>query len=1244
MEHRVISRSVLACVLAASLALPAAGHGAAKTVREPAFGLPHMYGDTDAELARENGRQIARDRLGQMILISRVARGTLHQVFGLLNPATLNDDITARQRGYTSSELNRMFDTMPANERDLILEYCKGVNDTIEQIYAGSLPEPIEVSVIKGFGLAADLFGTATNLSDQVDPHYKAPGGADPERPLAGFQFTPELAVSIGILQVRNFGLGGFNEAALLSQLQALIATQGGSAGPQIWDDLNYLNDPLAPVSVPDPTTPGFGGPLALKSGAPVTQVAKAAASFPRHDYAQSMEELRQREEARAEFAARLGAWPKIGSYGWMIAGGKSASGWPWIGGYPQTGIQTPSIMHFTENVSAEGSSNRIDAVGMEFVGAPLILIGHTDSVAYTTTTAQLRILDTFFERIINETTDTVRYDDEGTPAPMNMRTESFKGDFPSTRIFWRTHERGGNGGSRPVLDFQGDRKGNVTGGTATTMTAAAGFDAGYAGGHVLINGGPGAGQVRPITAATATTLTVSPAWTTTPTAASTYVAVRPGNEMIAIASDSPVWMEESTAVLGFAQYQRAETVLDVRAGVRLIPSTHNFYAADNKAHNGIGTASGAGGNIGYWSSGFSRKRQGGLDPRLPMDGSVPNPLVVYSGTVDSATATSVTATAPVFGASDLSPPGYNYRYLNPTDQGSEYVVAIVTGTGAKQTRRIASNTSDSMVLESAFGVVPDAGDTFEVYEIVGMPESINPVEGYSANWNNKAATADEGDNFGRQFRHIYLLERLDAENQWDRAKQRQLNKDVAGFEGRGDFGRYLIPRLRQAVDAVGNGGNPLVDTVLAALEAHQAAPFLGRGFIDPVYDTFARGELTFLNNLVNKLALDILTDELTGAVSVPTGGRALNVVQHAIDSAAGDVAGSYVQQYSGDYFNGGGWETVVRDSLSSLSGSIPANGARPINNYRHPLRDAFIALNNSAAAALLEFEPTLAGNRGTYQQIVEVGPTVKGEFIFPLGQVGLVTGSLGGVTSVDPDFTTLHPIWRDWRFAPMLRVSADLSGGGTGDTDSDGVLDGYERWYFGSLARRANDDGDGDKLKLVDEFLRGSDPTLADTDGDGIPDGRDPKPQDRLRSGFLKLNAKVKFGTTPGTDMLTFVAKLGAGAEEFDPATRDIKLTLADDDQIYTVTLPAGTLLPNPSGKRFLYKDNSGSLGGVKLALFAKGKVGGLATLKIVTIKMDLSNADQYDHDVDTKVEFGAHRIDDQRLFRFRGRVLKST
>jgi hypothetical protein len=1312
MQRSTIRWSVvrLVALIGAVFALPHIARGAATTTREPAFGLPHIFADTDLELARENGREIAKDRLGQLILLARVGRGNLYQAFGILDPSTLDDDIVTRQTQYTSSELNNMWLKFPQRERDIVMEYCKGVNDTIDAIYAGSLPEPIEVNLLRNLLLLGDdLFGNKNNISDQVDPNYAPAGGAWPN---AGFQFTPEMAVSIAVLEVRNFGFESLEEDARFAELQALIAKHGNTSGAQIWDDLNFLNDPLAPVSVPDPTTPGFGGPLA---GLAQPQWLATAERFPRYDYLAQAEKRRAAAEQRKEMAMKLGAWPALGSYAWIIAGGKSATNYPWLGGFPQTGIQTPSIMHFVENRSAEGTSNRIHGIGMEFAGAPLVLIGQTDNVAYTTTTALLRLVDTFFEQLVGEDSDALHYNDEGTPAPVNQRTETFLGGLaPSaTRVFFRTHERNGNGGSRPVIDFTGDSEGTVDSATSNTIVDAGAFDASFVGGHVAITQGLGAGQIRSIGAVPdANTLQTGSAWTTTPDPTSTYVAVKAGHNLIAVAVDSLLWQEESTTVLGFSQFQRAENVLDMRKAVRIIPSTHNFFAADNQLLNGVGTASGYG-NIGYWSSGFSRYRLGGQDSRLPLDGTLANPLLVASGSVMSATPTTVTVSGGSLG--DLSALPMNYRYDNPTQVGAEYVVSIVGGSGGKQSRRIASNAGNALTLEAAWGVTPAPGDRFEIAKIVGMPEAINPAEGYTANWNNKAATKDEGNNFGRQFRHIFILERLAAENAWDRAKQRQLNKDVAGLDGKGDIGRYLLPRIREAVDKEGNGGNPAVDTVLAALEANQAAPEFGRNFIDPVSATTNNGEVAFMNNLVNKLATDIYGDEYSGAVSTPTGGRALNIVQHAIDSKAGDLTGDYPQVYAGDYFaialsdhfmcyktkttpdtqkfakqenlaisdafesgnfdakkpaalcapaskdgstvadntthleayklkassgepkhvpeigitvedvfgtlkldtvkpnrllvpsgkalggpaslptgtvdhfkcykvkisdgapkfpkhvqatvtdqfqtnrvydikkpvrlcvpanTGGGilhavnhlmcykakladapkhvpvegqihtandfgseqldtikeqelcvsatrnWEVIVRDSFSALaSGGIPADSTRGVSHYRHPLQALF---------SELDFEPTPFGNRGTYEQIVDVQPTVNGEFMFPLGQSGLIEGSFLGVTSIDPNFTSLQPIWRDWRFVPILHVSADLGGAGA-DSDGDGVLDGYERWYYGDLSQGAASDTDADGSTLLQEFTAGSDPTDSDTDDDGILDGADSKPQDRL-------------------------------------------------------------------------------------------------------------------------------------------------
>jgi hypothetical protein len=705
------------------------------------------------------------------------------------------------------------------------------------------------------------------------------------------------------------------------------------------------------------------------------------------------------------------------------------------------------------------------------------------------------------------------------------------------------------------------------------------------------------------------------------------YVAVGPGDAISAVAQDSALWLEEATAALGFSQLQRAKNVLDVRAAVRLIPSTHNFFAADNGPWNGIGSDAGFG-NLGYQSSGFARERDG-LDPLLPIDGGGPNPLVFVDGTVVSAGATSLRAPG-AFGGLDLAPPPRNYRYDLPALRGTEYIVSITTGTGFKQTRRIAGNDADTLQLEAAWGVVPAPGDGFEVQEIFAMPEAINPAEGYIANWNNKAATADEGNGFGRDHRVAFITERLAANDSWTRDDQRQLNDDVAGLDSKGKIGRYLVPRLRQALDAVGNGGVLEVDEVVAALEAHGGAPAFGRGFVDPVADTETYGELAFLNNLIVPLAEAIYGDELDGAVGVPGGARGLAMVLHAIDSKAGDVPGAYTQEFAGDYFGGAQWQAVVRDVLAELApAGIPPKAPRALSRYRHPLAALFPAL---------EFPPTPIGNRGIWEQIVEVGPTVQGEFIFPLGQSGLIEASAsGGVGTIDPHTTTLHPIWRDWRFVPMLPVGVDLEASGTGDPDGDGVLDAYERWYFGGTKERAKSDDDGDQATLLEEFEAGVDPTDADTDDDGILDGLDglaglqPGSQDRLRSAFLELQARFELPGA-GRDRLRLKGRFGSGAA-IDPATDDLTLTISDAEAIlFQVTLPAGTLTTK-NGRTFRYRDPAGSLGGVQeiaLALGSNPKKS--AKLKLATVPSDFSAVGLTAREVFVELALADHTVTDAR------------
>src|SRR5206468_114442 len=65
---------------------------------------------------------------------------------------------------------------------------------------------------------------------------------------------------------------------------------------------------------------------------------------------------------------------------------------------------------------------------------------------------------------------------------------------------------------------------------------------------------------------------------------------------------------------------------------------------------------------------------------------------------------------------------------------------------------------------------------------------------------------------------------------------------------------------------------------------------------------------------------------------------------------------------------------------------------------------------------------------------------------------------------------------------------------GSASDTDGDGLPDAWEQLYFTNLTATASGDPDSDGLTNAEELAAGSNPTMADTDSDGLNDGLEVK------------------------------------------------------------------------------------------------------------------------------------------------------
>ncbi len=117
-----------------------------------------------------------------------------------------------------------------------------------------------------------------------------------------------------------------------------------------------------------------------------------------------------------------------------------------------------------------------------------------------------------------------------------------------------------------------------------------------------------------------------------------------------------------------------------------------------------------------------------------------------------------------------------------------------------------------------------------------------------------------------------------------------------------------------------------------------------------------------------------------------------------------------------------------------------------------------------------------------------------------------------------NPD-TDGDSMWDGWEWAnmPAVHPTNGLDGAGdpdfdqlsnsnefvfstnpnVGDTDGDGMPDGWEAQYVPALSPLTNDANEGisgppdyDGMRNLDEYNNGTDPTIADSDGDGMPDG----------------------------------------------------------------------------------------------------------------------------------------------------------
>ncbi|MGH9746582.1 MAG: penicillin acylase family protein [Candidatus Acidiferrales bacterium] len=321
--------------------VPVAGLKAGVIVDRDQWGRPWIRAKSTEDLVMAQGYVMAQDRLWQMDLLRRVAAGELSEIVG---PGALKFDEDHRTLGMRQAAERAAAESSP-EIRALLDSYARGVNQYIEE---RQKKLPIEFSLL----------------------HYKP-------RP-----WTPTDTYLISLYMWET----------LTTTWQAKInrAWVKQKVGPERASQMFMSESPLdhfiAGQAAAPPPTPGKTG----RSGAKATAAsdgemqADAIAPLAPLGWDEARDFLAQFQRESSEI---------IGSNNFVVSGAHTASGKPLLANDTHLALSVPCIWYLI-HLTAPGWN----VEGFALPGAPLVIIGHNERIAWGFTNSNADVQDLYEE------------------------------------------------------------------------------------------------------------------------------------------------------------------------------------------------------------------------------------------------------------------------------------------------------------------------------------------------------------------------------------------------------------------------------------------------------------------------------------------------------------------------------------------------------------------------------------------------------------------------------------------------------------------------------------------------------------------------------------------------------------------------------------------------------------------------------------------------------------------------------
>lgn len=305
-------------------------------VRRDERGIAYVEAEDESDLYFAQGYVTAGDRLWQMDLFRRTARGELSEIFG---KAALEEDKRRRAYGFAQVAEASAAQADPAS-RAVMEAYAAGVNAYIDSLDDKSLPSEFQ------------LLG--------YRPRH----------------WTPADSAAVG----KNFA-EALSTTWVLDIARSLFVNLPADKAAALFPEAS----PLDVIVVGSDKVDGKSAPPAKRTSA-----------LPRQtnikELLSELASVRQTEE-RTRARVGLNAEDLAASNNWVVSGKRTASGKPLLANDPHLPPSAPSIWYMI-HLSAPG----LRVAGVTAAGAPGVIIGHNERIAWGLTNLGPDVQDVYRE------------------------------------------------------------------------------------------------------------------------------------------------------------------------------------------------------------------------------------------------------------------------------------------------------------------------------------------------------------------------------------------------------------------------------------------------------------------------------------------------------------------------------------------------------------------------------------------------------------------------------------------------------------------------------------------------------------------------------------------------------------------------------------------------------------------------------------------------------------------------------